>query len=251
VLQAIQKGGMRGRGIKTAAVRIRQRERLRLSVPPASVHHDHQRKPSGRRPGSNSASKTRSPLFAHFSDFNCAKQAALENSFSGISSIPTAGSEGAETSAGTVSTVSDSAITTPATTSEPQPVSDASAEPVPGDAHDEWRAEYESNLAKWKHENAVQREKAEKVRGEWEAKRSSIGPTAFVGTGVGESEPELGEHLAKIQRGSTGELGSGWEEVSGTDSPAVISSNITPVRFLVFPPADTMTQILTFFIYRK
>ena len=105
----------------------------------------------------------------------------------------------------------------------------ASAEFVPGDAHDEWKAEYESNLAKWKHENAIQREKAEKVRSEWETKRSSIGPTTFVGINVGQKEAELGEHLAKIQRGATGELGIGWEEVNETGSPAIISANITPV----------------------
>ncbi|KAF9648947.1 hypothetical protein BDM02DRAFT_2013711 [Thelephora ganbajun] len=155
-------------------------------------------------------------------------QAALENSFSSISSIPTASSEEAETTAESVSTTSGTSIATPATTSEPQPVSDASREPIPNDAHDEWKAEYESNLAKWKHENAVQREKAEKVRGEWEVKRSSIGPTTFDGITIGQSEPELGEHLAKIQRGATGELAAGWEEVSETDSPAVISVNITP-----------------------
>ena len=137
----------------------------------------------------------------------------------------------------------DATITTPATTSGPQPVSDASTEAVPGDAHDEWKAEYESNLAKWKHENAVQREKAEKVRGEWETKRSSIGPTTFVGFNVGQNEPELGEHLAKIQHSVTGELGAGWEEVSETDSPAVMSVNITPVRFLVRPPIHAMTRI--------
>ena len=98
--------------------------------------------------------------------------------------------------------------------------------------------EYESNLAKWKHENAVQREKAEKVRGEWETKRSSIGPTTFVGVHTGQNEPELGEHLAKIQHGAAGELGAGWEEVSGTGS--VISFNVTPVRFLVRPPLHAM-----------
>ena len=81
----------------------------------------------------------------------------------------------------------------------------------------------------------MQRERAEKVRGEWEAKRSSIGPTTFVGVNVGQKEPELGEHLAKIQRGAPGELGTGWEEVSETDSPAIISANITPVRFFSSP----------------
>ena len=75
----------------------------------------------------------------------------------------------------------------------------------------------------------MQREKAEKVRSEWETKRSSIGPPATVGVSPGQKEPELGEHLAKIQRAATGELGTGWEEVSGTDSPAVISPNVTPV----------------------
>ena len=100
---------------------------------------------------------------------------------------------------------------------------------VPDDAHDEWKTEYESNLAKWKHENALQREKAEKVRSEWEVKRSSLGPTSVISTTAGQKEPELGEHLAKIQRGAAGELGAGWEEVSEADSPAVVSANITPV----------------------
>jgi len=94
----------------------------------------------------------------------------------------------------------------------------------------------------------VQREKAEKVRGEWEAKRSSIGSTTFVGVGVGQNEPELGGHLAKIQRGATGELGTGWEEVSETDSPAVISANITPVSPLICPPVHAVTQNLTSFL---
>ena len=79
----------------------------------------------------------------------------------------------------------------------------------------------------------MQREKAEKVRGEWESKRSSIGPTTSVGISAGQDEPELGEHLAKIQRSATGELGTGWEEVSETDGPAVISVNTTPVRFFL------------------
>ena len=91
----------------------------------------------------------------------------------------------------------------------------------------------------------MQREKAEKVRGEWEAKRSSIGPTTFVGFSPGQREPELGEHLTKIQHGAAGELGAGWEEVSETDSPAVVSINVTPVRFFVRPPVHTMTRILT------
>jgi len=89
-------------------------------------------------------------------------------------------------------------------------------------------------LTKWKHESAAQREKAEKVRGEWETKRSSIGPTTFVGVSVGEKESELGEHLAKIQRGATGELGTGWEEVNENDSTTV-SANVTPVRFFFSP----------------
>ena len=88
-------------------------------------------------------------------------------------------------------------------------------------------------MAKWKHENAAQREKAEKVRSEWEVKRSSVGPTTFVGVNVGQKEPELGEHLAKIQRSATAELGTGWEEVSGTDT-----ANVTPVRF--FPSVPTL-----------
>lgn len=150
-----------------------------------------------------------------------------------MSSIPTAGSEEAETSADPDSTASGTTIVPPPTTSEIQPVSDASKPPVLGD---EWKSEYESNLAKWKHENAVQREKAEKVRGEWETKRSSIGPTGFVGVKAGQREPELGEHLAKIQRGATGELGASWEEVSEADSPAVISVNITPVSFFSSSP---------------
>lgn len=152
------------------------------------------------------------------------KQAALENSFSSVSSIPTADSEGAE--APDVSTTSGITITSPSTTSEAQPVSDASKVPVPGD---EWKTEYESNLAKWKHENAVQREKAEKVRSEWEAKRPSIGPTPIIGASARQKEPELGEHLAKIQRTATGELGTGWEDVSEADGPAVTTANITPV----------------------
>lgn len=94
----------------------------------------------------------------------------------------------------------------------------------------------------------MQREKAEKVRGEWETKRSSIGPTSFVSVNVGQSEPELGEHLAKVQRGATGELGTGWEEVSETDSPAVISANTTPVSLLVCPPAHTVTRTLAPFM---
>jgi hypothetical protein len=141
-----------------------------------------------------------------------------------VSSIPTAGSEQAE--APVVSNTSGATIVTPSTTSKPQPASDASKVPFPGD---EWKTEYESNLSKWKHENAVQREKAEKVRSEWEAKRSSVGPTPIIGTSAGQKEPELGEHLAKIQRSATGELGTGWEEVSEADSPAVMSVNITPV----------------------
>jgi hypothetical protein len=82
----------------------------------------------------------------------------------------------------------------------------------------------------------VQREKAEKVRGEWETKRSSIGPSTFVGVGPGQSDAELGGHLTKIQRGATGEFGAEWEEVGGTDSPAVVSAYTTPVRFLIHPP---------------
>ena len=160
-----------------------------------------------------------------------------------MSSIPTAGSEEAETSADPDSTASGTTIVPHPTTSEIQPVSDASKPPVLGD---EWKSEYESNLAKWKHENAVQREKAEKVRGEWETKRSSIGPTGFVGVKAGQREPELGEHLAKIQRGATGELGASWEEVSEADSPAVISVNITPVSFFFVFSFTPMTLILTF-----
>lgn len=160
-----------------------------------------------------------------------------------MSSIPTVGSEGPA-----VPTTSGTVITTPlAATPEPQSASDASKVPAPADTHDEWKVEYESNLAKWKHENAVQREKAEKVRSEWETKRSTIGPTPTVGVSPGQSEPELGDHLAKIQRSATGELGTGWEEVSEADSPAVISVNITPVSFFFrlfqFAP---MTRILTF-----
>ena len=200
-------------------------------LPAVIVHHEHQQEPSGCRPGSNPPSKTSPSLFIHPNNFNrvcmLRNKAALENSFSSVSSIPTAGSDEAEAPA--VSTTSGTTIATPPPTSEPQPVSDASNVPVPGDAHDGWKTEYESNLAKWKHENAVQREKAEKVRTEWEAKRSSIGPTPIIGASAGQKDHELGEHLAKIQRSATAELGTGWEEVSEADSPAVISANITPV----------------------
>lgn len=134
-----------------------------------------------------------------------------------MSSIPTAGSGEAEAPA--VSATSGTTITTASTTSELQPASDASKVPVPGDAHSQWKAEHESNLAQWKNENVAQREKAEKVRGQWEAKRSSIGPTPIIGASAGQKEPQLGEHLAKIQRGAVGELGTGWEEVSKGDSP--------------------------------
>jgi hypothetical protein len=42
--------------------------------------------------------------------------------------------------------------------------------------------------------------KAEKVQGEWETARSSIGPSTFVGVGAGQSDAELGGHLVKVQR---------------------------------------------------
>lgn len=166
-----------------------------------------------------------------------------------MSSIPTAGSEQAEAPA--VSTTSGTTITTPSTTSEPQPVSDASKVPFPGDAHDEWKSEYESNLSKWKEENAVQREKAEKVRSEWEAKRSSVGPTPIIGSGAGQKEPELGEHLTKIQRSATGELGAGWEEVSDADSPAVMSANITPVSPLPSSPVRSDDSDFDYFFNHR
>ena len=58
--------------------------------------------------------------------------------------------------------------------------------------------------------------KVEKVQGEWETARLSIGPLTFVGVSAGRSD-ELGEHLAKIQRGAAGELGAEWEEVGQWD----------------------------------
>ena len=146
-----------------------------------------------------------------------------------MSSIPTAGSE--EAGATSVSVTPGTTITTPSIASIPQPVSDASRVPFPSDSQDEWKNEQESNLAKWKHENAMQREKAERVRSEWEAKRSTIGPTHIIGASAGLKEPKLGEHLAKIQRSATGELGIGWEEVSDADSSALVSANTTPVSF--------------------
>jgi hypothetical protein len=94
-----------------------------------------------------------------------------------------------------------SVSTDPLVTTEPQPVS-AAAEATLRDAHDEWKDEYERNLARWKQENALQREKAEQIRKEWEDRRAQ-------GEGPVETDEFLGAHLAKVQNLIEG----GWENL--------------------------------------
>lgn len=99
------------------------------------------------------------------------------------------------------------------TTTEEQPLT-ASSEATPSDAKDE----YEENISKWQHENALQREKAEKVRKEWEDRRAS-------GEKFPETDEYLGAHLAKVQNKVEG----GWEKVEDEKVGEVRVGSPSPV----------------------
>jgi hypothetical protein len=97
---------------------------------------------------------------------------------------------------------------------------------MPRDAHDEWKDEYESNLARWKHENALQKEKAARVRKEWEDKQA----LGSIGGGSGEevvvpplveNDEFLGAHLARAQNTR---LEGGWEKVEDGRAPTLQTS---------------------------
>jgi hypothetical protein len=105
-----------------------------------------------------------------------------------------------------------------ATADESEQSPGGAVEATPHDAEEEWKAEQERNLEKWQHENALQREKAERTRKEWEDRRAQ-------GEAFPETDEFLGAHLAKVQNKADG----GWEKVEDDNIVREIVESPSPV----------------------
>ncbi|KAI0322146.1 hypothetical protein OF83DRAFT_18511 [Amylostereum chailletii] len=95
-------------------------------------------------------------------------QAALSDAFS-VGSLPQQPIAPSPVAPSTQTSASDSEPTPSSDVSAP----DAGAEPIPPEAHEAWKSEYETQLEEWRKQNAEQRARAEAERARWEKMRAS------------------------------------------------------------------------------